>query len=207
MKNKLLITGAILILALLGMCYYQHGKIVKFRTDSERNRANVEVLMGEVQRYKTSDSLNAASVSALQISLSDYKRWRAEDLATIKSLQSRNKDLASVVKDQSEQIYHLKSAVHDTTVIVRDSIVIPAQAVRCGDDWYDFGGILAEGEFSGTMSTRDDILVAEFITYKRFLGFLWKTKKIKDRKIEVVSRNPHSKITDVEFVKFTDKND
>ena len=52
MKDKLLITGAILILVLLGMCYYQHGKIVKFRTDSERNRANVEVLMGEVQRSR-----------------------------------------------------------------------------------------------------------------------------------------------------------
>ena len=202
MMKYLRIGVAVLVVLLLSICYIQRKQIAKIRAESERNRNNVEVLMSDVQKYKTSDSLNAASVESLHLTLKQFEKWRSEDLATIKTLRSKNDNLASVVKNQTDQIYLLSSAVKDT-VVIRDSVPVPAQSVRCGVEWYSFEGLLSEGTFSGTMETRDDILVAEFIKYKRFLGFLWKTKKVKERKIEVVSRNPHSKITDIEFVKFT----
>jgi hypothetical protein len=43
-------------------------------------------------------------------------------------------------------------------------------------------------------------LIVETVQYKRFWGFLWKTKKIKNREIDVVSKNPATKILGVEFV-------
>lgn len=64
--------------------------------------------------------------------------------------------------------------------------------------WGD-GSQLFEWEFTGTFENRDSLLVAETVKYKRFLGFLWKTSKVKDRKVDVVSKNPHTKILGVEF--------
>ena len=77
---------------------------------------------------------------------------------------------------------------------------IPAVAVHCGDAWFDFDGILTHDEFTGTLSNRDSLVVAESVKYRRFLGFLWKTKRVKDRRVDVVSKNPHTSIMGVEYV-------
>lgn len=203
MKKTYLFILALICIAVAALDV-QCRRIRALASERDRYKANTEILAGKVDYYRTSDSLNAASVQTLRLTVSEYAKFRAEDAATIRQLTAKNRDLQGVVKNQTSQIYELSSTVRDTMVIIRDSIVVPAQTVRCGDEWYSFEGILTAGEFSGKMETRDDILVAETVRYKRFLGFLWKTKKIKDRRIDVVSRNPHSKITDVEHVRFVE---
>lgn len=180
----------------------QCRRIRSLASERDRYKTNTEVLVSDAKQYKINDSLNAARIESLQFTIREYEKFRADDAAIIRQLTSKNRDLQGVVKNQSEQIYQLSAFVRDTVVIVRDSIIVPAQSVRCGDEWYSFEGILANGEFSGKMETRDDILVAESVKYRRFLGFLWKTKRIEKFQVDVVSRNPHSKITDVEHVRF-----
>jgi hypothetical protein len=41
--------------------------------------------------------------------------------------------------------------------------------------------------------------IAATIKYKRFLSFLWYTNHIKDKRVDVVSKNPYEKIDSVEF--------
>ena len=102
-------------------------------------------------------------------------------------------------KSQSETIIALQSIPRDTTII-RDTIPIPAVAVHCGDAWYDFDGLLTAQEFTGTLVNRDSLVLAETVRYRRFLGFLWRTRKIKDRRVDVVSLNPHTTIMGIEHV-------
>lgn len=204
MRKQVLLIVAVLILAAVAALGIQCRRIRSLSTERDRYKANSEALFSEAAQYKINDSLNAARIASLTLTVREFEKFRAEDAALIQSLKSKNRDLQNVVKNQTSQIYELSAFVRDTVVIVRDSIVVPAQSVRCGDEWYSFEGILTAGSFSGKMETRDDILVAETVRYRRFLGFLWKTKKIKDRRIDVVSRNPHSKITDVEHIRFVE---
>ena len=189
-----------LLVTTLSILTWQHRKIESLKIERDKYRSNTTTLLTDVETYRVRDSLNAAEVQTLKLSLGEFKRFRAEDAELIKSLRAKNRDLASVNKTQSETIIKLSATAKDTVVIVRDSIQVPAVAVHCGDAWYDFDGVLADGQFSGKLNNRDSLMIVESVKYGRFLGFLWKTKKIKDRKIEIVSKNPHTRITDIEHI-------
>lgn len=185
--------------ALLVYMGFQQNSIEALKRECSRNKTNVALLMGDVEQYRTRDSLSAAQIQSLQLTVKEYERFRAEDAELIRTLQVSKRDLQSVVTSQSRTIIELSSTPKDT-IIIRDSIAMPAIAVHAGDAWFDFDGLLTEKEFTGTLSNRDSLLVAETVRYKRFLGFLWKTKYIRDRQIDVVSRNPHTTIAGCEHV-------
>lgn len=184
------------LFAALAISYTRSERLARER---DRYRGDAEALLGDVETFRVRDSLSAARVQALELTVREFERFRAEDAALIRELKGRNRDLASVNEAQAKTIIDLRAMPRDT-VIVRDSIPIRAIALHCGDRWYDFDGMLADGEFSGRLENRDSLLLAETVRYKRFLGFLWKTGKVKDRRLDAVSRNPHTKIEGLEYV-------
>lgn len=197
MKKYLIIAAVVLaFLAVLGI---QQKRIERLSNERDRYKGNSEALLTDVEYFKVRDSLSAARVEALELSVKEFERFRSEDAALIKSLQARNRDLAAVNTTQMETIITLSSIPRDT-VIIRDSIPIKAVAVHAGDAWYDFDGVLAENEFSGTLHNRDSLILAETVKYHRFLGFLWKTKRVDERQASVLSRNPHTQILSVEHI-------
>ena len=197
--KRWLIVGAIFA-ALLVFAGFQQNAIENLKQERNRYERNTESLLLDVAQYKTRDSLNAAKVGALELTIQEYKRFRAADAKLIKTLQTKNRDLTAITTAQSQTIMEL-SAIPRDTVIIRDSVAMPAVAVHTGDAWYDFDGILTEQEFTGTLVNRDSLLVAETVQYKRFLGFLWKTKRIKNKQIDVVSKNPHTTLMGTEYIK------
>lgn len=197
--KKIAIYGIIALMILAAFAYGVR-RINTLSAECDRYKRNSESLMSDVEQYRVRDSLNAARVQGLELTLKEYERFRADDAELIKSLKARNKDLAAVNKTQSETIIDLQAMARDTVVIIRDSISVPAVAVHCGDEWYDFDGILADGQFTGKLENRDSLVLAETVKYKRFLGFLWKTRRIQERQLDVVSKNPHTNITDVEHI-------
>lgn len=182
------------VVVLIGWQQYRIAGLTKER---DRGRANVETLLSDVEKYRTRDSLNAATIGALELNIQEYERFRAADAEMIKTLRTRNQDLQRINNVQAETIMDL-SAVPRDTVIIRDSIPIPAVVVNTGDAWYDFSGLLTEKEFTGTLAVRDSLLLVESVQYKRCLFF--KTKKIKNRKLDVVSKNPHTTIVGCEHI-------
>lgn len=172
------------------------------REERDVARRNTESLLGEVRQYRVRDSLNGARVQALELTLRDYERFRADDAALIKDLQTRNRKLEAVTKAQGETIISISAPVRDT-VIVRESAELPALAVHCGDEWYDFDGVVFDGRFKGVLRNRERLVAVESVEYRRFLGFLWRTKQVKDRTLDVVSKNPHTVITGVEYITLT----
>lgn len=191
---------AFAFIAILSIVTIQQRRIESLRADRDKYRGNSETLLSDVLQYRVRDSLSAARVQSLELSIKEYERFRAADASLIESLKAKNRDLAQVNKTQSETIIALQAAPRDTVVVVKDSIRVPAVSVHCGDAWFDFHGILTADSFTGTLANRDSLLLAETVKYRRFLGFLWKTKKVRDRQLDVVSMNPHTKIVGMEHV-------
>lgn len=189
--------SAVFIVAALAVIW-ANRKIERLTIERDRYAGNTAALLSDVERYRVRDSLNAARVQSLELTVKEYERFRADDAALIKQLKQRNRDLAAVNKTQSQTIIDLRAVPRDTVVLVRDSIITPAVAVHCGDAWYNFDGLLTKDEFTGKMEHRDSLLLVESVRYKRFLW--WKTKRIKDRQLDCVSKSPHNSIIGLEYV-------
>lgn len=175
-------------------------RIEQLTAERDRYKGNTAALLSDVEIFKMRDSLNAARVESLQLTIKEFERFRASDAELIRELKARNRDLSAVNTTQSQTIIDLRATPRDTVIVVRDSIVTPAVAVHCGDAWFDFDGLLTKDQFTGTLANRDSLLLAETVKYKRFLGFLWKTRRVQDRRVDVVSKNPHTQILGVEHV-------
>lgn len=198
------ILGSIIAI-LIGLVWLQMSRIQEIKSDRDIYKNNTESLLKDIETYKTKDSLNAATVGELKLELSDFKEFRENDAKLIESLQIKNRDLKAVTTAQSQTIIRLRGTVRDS-IIYRDNVIV--DTLYCLDimgKWFDLHGCAnGEHEFTGTFQNRDSLLIAETVKYKRFLWILWKTSKIKDRKIDVVSKNPDTKILGVEFTTIRD---
>lgn len=198
--KKYLILAAI-ILAVAAAFWVQHVKIKRLTEERDRYRSNTEILLQDVKTYQTKDSLNAIKVGNLELSLAEYKKYRADDLALIKTLQAKNRDLERVTTTQMETINELRATVRDSVVYLPgDTVTTVLRCIEYSDKWVDFDGCIINNTFSGKIITRDSLLITEIVQYKRWLGFLWKTKRIKNREFDIVSKNPHTKITGFEVI-------
>lgn len=198
MKKYLL---AAIIMAVAAAFWVQQSRIKRLTDERDKYRSNTETLLQDVRTYQTKDSLNAAKVGNLELKLSEYKKYRADDAALIKSLQTKNRDLQRVTTAQMKTINELRANVRDSIVYLPgDTVTTVLRCIEYSDKWVDFDGCIINNTFSGKIITRDSLLIAETVQYKRFWGFLWKTKKIKNREIDVVSKNPATRILGVEFV-------
>lgn len=197
--KKYLILAAI-ILAVAAAFWAQHAKIKRLTEERDRYRSNTEILLQNVETYQTKDSLNAAKVGVLELKLSEFEKYRTSDAELIKTLQTKNRDLRRITTTQLETINELRGTVRDSIVYLPGDTVV-LRCVDISDPWFSLKGCTTpDGEFTGTFINRDSILIAETVQYRRFLGFLWKTKKIKNREIDIISRNPHTKIIGVEYI-------
>lgn len=199
--KKYLILAAI-ILAVAAAFWVQHVKIKRLTEERDRYRSNTEILLQDVKTYQTKDSLNAIKVGNLELSLAEYKKYRADDLALIKTLRAKNRDLERVTTTQMETINELRATVRDSVVYLPgDTVTTVLRCVDIVEPWFELHGCATpDGQFTGTHINRDSLLIVETVQYKRWLGFLWKTNKIKNREIDVISRNPHTKIMGVEYI-------
>lgn len=189
-------------MAVAAALWVQHAKIKRLTDERDKYRSNTEALLADVERYQTKDSLNAVTVGVLQLKLSEFEKYRADDAALIKTLQTKNRNLQAVTTAQTETINELRGTVRDSIVYLPgDTVTTVLRCVDIVDEWFELHGCAKpDGSFTGTHINRDSLLIAETVKYKRFLNFLWKTKKIKNRKFDIVSRNPHTNIIGFEVI-------
>lgn len=200
MKKYLII--AAVIVAFATIIGWQQSRIKSLTADRDKYRSNTETLLQDIKTYQTKDSLNAAKVGNLTLKVSEYEKYRADDAALIKTLQTKNRDLQRVTTAQLETINQLRGTVRDSIVYLPgDTVTTVLRCVDIVEPWFELHGCATPaGDFTGTHINRDSLLIAETVQYKRFWGFLWKTNKVKNREIDVVSKNPATKILGVEFV-------
>lgn len=202
MKKYVIITIVLLAIAAACTILRQHALINKIKEECEVYRMNTEALMKDVTSYKVSDSLNAAKVSALKLTLDEYKKYRAADAAVINSLKVKHRDLQSVTTASMVTSGTITGIIHDSIYIPPDCTVV--KTIRCmnvSDKWFSLRGCEDEkGQFEGEYISRDSLIIVATVQYKRFLNFLWKTNKVKNREVDIVSKNPHTKITGFEYI-------
>lgn len=199
--KKYLILNCI-ILAFAAIFVVLGAKMKRLTAERDKYRSNMEVLLQDIDRYKIRDSLNAANVGELRLTLSEYRQYRADDAELVKELKSKNRDLRSVMTAQLETIQTLRGTVRDSIVYLPgDTITTVYRCVDIMEPWFELHGCARpDNTFSGIYIHRDSLLIAETVQYKRFWGFLWKTRKIKNRNFCITSRNPHTKIIGFEVI-------
>lgn len=201
MKKHLIIAAIALAVAAVVTIWVQRSRINQLTGERDKYRTNTETLLQDVSRYQTKDSLNAAKVGVLELKLSEFEKYRASDAELIKTLQTKNRELERVTTTQMETINELRATVRDSVVyLLGDTVTTVLRCIEYSDKWVDFDGCIKNNTFSGKIITRDSLLITETVQYKRWLGFLWKTKRIKNREFDIVSKNPHTKITGFEVI-------
>lgn len=202
MKKYLIIAAIALAVSAVVTIWVQRSRINTLTGERDKYRTNTETLLQEVSRYQTKDSLNAAKVGVLELKLSEFEKYRASDAELIKTLQTKNRDLQRVTTAQMETINELRANVRDSIVYLPgDTVTTVLRCIDIVEPYFELHGCTTPaGVFTGTHINRDSLLIAETVQYKRFWGFLWKTRKIKNREIDVVSKNPATRILGVEFI-------
>lgn len=204
MKKIIIIAAAVIALV------FAFNKIHSLKEENARLKSNQDILftekefvMSESQKYKVSDSLNAVRVSELELTLKEYKRYRSEDLKLIEQLKAGKSDLQKIITSQYETISTLSAKLQDSIRI--DTITNQIDTLKCFDyksKWTDVKGCidLRRDTVELQIKNRESLKVVETVTYKRFLGFLWKTSKVKSRQVDVVSENPNTEIMNCECI-------
>lgn len=197
LKTKIIISVATVMLALI---WLQALRINKLTEERDRFESNTSALLSAVTMWRTKDSLNVAKAEVLSLRLAEMERYRAEDLKTIESLKIRKRDLEQITTIQSKTIAELRGKVSDTIVVYREILRDTMQTLHISDKWVDLHGIINSGSFDGTLEVRDSLIIVESVSRERFLGFLWHTKRIKKRFVDVTNKNPYTTIVGVESI-------
>ena len=196
MRRRLIL--AAIMAAMLVVIVLQGVSVSRIKSERNKYKENTRTLLVDVNTYKVRDSLNAAKAQDLSLKLSELKKYRQEDAKLIADLGVKLRNLQAVANMGTE------TRTEFVTKIVRDTIfkavndTNKAALINYEDKWLTFKGRLENGQFRGNIISRDSLLIAENIRYKRFL--FWRTKRIKSRDFRVVSKNPHTKIVDCEHI-------
>nr|DAP15730.1 MAG TPA: hypothetical protein [Caudoviricetes sp.] len=174
----------------------------RYKQKESMQRANVGALMQSVERYKVNDSLNAVRVHGLTLTIEDLKKYRPDDVELAKEMDVKNKHLGSVTHMNTRTTTRIVTRVRDSIVYIHGDTIYKVDTLRCfsaANKWFWFDGCINnKGQFVGTLKTYDKLRIIEEVRYKRFL--FWPTNKIKSRKVNAVSDNPNTTITDIEFI-------
>lgn len=196
MRRRLIV--AAIMAAMLVVIILQGVSVNRIKSERNRYKENTRTLLVDVNAYKVRDSLNAVKAKDLSLKLSELKKYRQEDAKLIADMEVKLRNLQAVASLVTE------TRTEFVTKIVRDTIfkavndTNEAAIIDYEDKWLTFKGWLENGQFRGNIISRDSLLIAENIRYKRFL--FWRTKRIKSRDFRVVSKNPHTKIVDCEHI-------
>lgn len=196
MRRRLIL--AAIMAAMLVVIVLQGVSVSRIKSERNRYKENTRTLLVDVNTYKVRDSLNSAKAQDLSLKLSELKKYRQEDAKLIADMGVKLRNLQAVANMGTE------TRTEFVTKIVRDTIfkaindTNKAAIIDYEDKWITFKGRLENGQFRGNIISRDSLLIAENVRYKRFL--FWRTKRIKSRDFRVVSKNPHTKIVDCEHI-------
>jgi hypothetical protein len=189
-----------LFLGLVGIIDWQYKRNQRLQMDCDDWKRTSYSFLEDVKHYQTRDSLNAASVQALELKLSDYKRYRSEEIQTIERMQTKNRELNQVIAFQTVTISELSGRFKDSVILAENRV----DTLRCldiYDKYFELHGCAdSDGNFGGNIISRDSFLIAVTTKYKRFLGFLWRTGKVENRQVDLVSKKLNTRILGVEFV-------
>lgn len=198
--NKIVLRiTAIAIISIVALLAYEY--VSNLQKENKRLANNQAVLLDSVHFYKTADSLNAAKVNVLELSLSDYKKYREEDAALIKKLKAGK--LSSSTNVQASTTTNITTQFKDS-IVYKDKLV-PIDTLKqivFDSDWTTARGYITNDSLYLRVVNREHLLITESLVKKKFLFFKLPVKLFgyKTKRLDVISKNPNTKITNLEFI-------
>ena len=192
MKTKITLIGIICALIIFIIIMFKQNNIIS--QDRDLYKRNMNSALIECVEWKTKDSLSAAKNATLNLKISELERYRINDINQINQLKKKNEELNNLIKNSSKTEIKIITQLKDT-VIYKDTV----KYFNWNDNWTSVKGLIQKDTVDLNISNSDSLVISVATKYKRFLGFLWKTKKIKDQNVYVVSKNPHTTITNIEY--------
>lgn len=167
---------------------------MNIKADRERLSDNQRTLMSDVDFYRTKDSLSAASVERLTFTNQEFEAYCGELNKTVESLNLKVKRLQSVSQTGVETKYVVKTIVRDSLLLGRTDTL---KCIDYRDNYLTLSGCADRDQFSGIIESRDTIEQVVHRVPRKFWFIRWGCKAVRQ---EVVSRNPHSRITFTEYI-------
>ncbi|MBQ4278558.1 MAG: hypothetical protein IJC16_01210 [Rikenellaceae bacterium] len=165
------------------------------RRECIRLAGNQSALLADLRQYRLRDSLQAASVEVLMLKNAEFERHFAELKQMVREMDIKVKRVESVATAATQTGRQISAPVRDT-VIARQ----PATLIRYTDPFLHLDGIVTGDRFDGSIVSYDTLVQVVHRVPRKFLFFRFGTKCLRQ---EIVSKNPHSRITYSEYIRLT----
>lgn len=201
-KVILLVLIPLALVMALKECYELMG-------ESERTKENQDVLLhnGRVEMGRTQSGRPRASVQAITLKTSDLKRSPDSLLAVNKKeLKIKNSRIIAAATTSTTTQVDVKAAIrpvpHDTCSRSLSGLYRPpdvSQTVSWSDPWITLRGDIEGDSMRVHIESRDTLQMVVHRVPKKFLFFRYGTKGVR---MEVVSQNPHSRLSYPRIIMF-----
>lgn len=172
------------------------------KTDRDRLKENQSLLLhnGKVDIKQTNTGLSLASVPALTLRSSEFRQsgdtlLQVAKSAGIKTSRISEAATASTATRVDFNTRVFRTAVHDT---VRDTIagslptLSPSKQLSWNDSWVSLSGTITDSMFHGSITAVDTLDIIVHRVPRRFLFFRFGCKQVR---MDIISRNPHTRLT------------
>jgi hypothetical protein len=185
--------------------------IEQYRTRDSLYVASIEQLCLTVGEYKKYRQEDMKLIASLKVDKNRLQQVTTAQTQTTYELEGVFKDSIvrrNKLREAAEgapryaitgREYRYKEAFQRAKASFFDSInADKLKCIQIHEKWFDMNGCIdANAKFTGRFESRDSLLYVEHVVPKRFWFIRW---GVKERRQEVVSKNPHTKITGAEFI-------
>lgn len=224
MKRILIIT----LLVTSGLLWLQTVRLRGERAERRRVQSNNEVLTDSVEFYRTESGKHAASRQVLELRASEMERYNAQLAAQVRELRIKVRRLEAAATTATRTEVQITAPLEPAgpqptawekygagvrraadsvkAALDREFSGLPkvpeAKVFRWSDRHVSVDGIIRADSVSCQVVSIDTLQQIVHRVPRRFLFIRWGTKAIRQ---EVVSSNPHTRITYTEYIEFNKK--
>lgn len=192
MKRALAVTILLACFALFA--FWANYREVK--RENERLTANQTALLQKAEYYETEAGKAAASAQKLELDYSELSANYGRMCQTADELGVKVKRLQAAATTATKTQVEVITQVRDS-IVYRNGAIDTVKAIDWEDAWVNVWGDLKGRDLSLNVVSHDTITQIIHRVPKKFWFIKWGTKAIRQ---EVVSSNPHTKITYTEYI-------
>ena len=169
---------------------------IQIRKDRDRLEGNQASLLQKANYYRTKDSLSAASVQKLTLTTRELKQGNDRLATEIENLNIKLRRVQAASTNATKTEVIIKTQIKDSLIIV-DGKPDTLKCIEYRNPWLTLHGCIQAEQFNGRIESRDTLVQVIHRIPRRFLFIRYGTKSIRQ---EVVSKNPHTRITYAEYI-------
>lgn len=188
-----------MVIGLLGLCLTcltLWTETVILQKENDRLSDNTTALMDKATYYETEAGKSAASVQRLKLDYSELQEHYAYVCKTADELGIKVKRLQAAATTATQTEVKVVTQIRDS-VVYRDGVPDSLKVLRWNDAWVNVAGEIRGNDVSIDVVSHDTIRQIIHRVPKKFWFIKWGTKAIRQ---EIVSSNPHTKITYTEYI-------